>query len=278
MKTIAIMALLCTFADLSAVALAKAGDKETVAAAAKKLAEAGSYTFKGETKVDSPLGGGGQQIPAFEGKFDKDLGTHVTIGDRAEFFRKGDKIFVKQQQGEWSELDKAQLGGGGQGGGNRQRGAMAGRMFLRNMKPPHEEGKDLPKGFKELKKEEKAEKVGEKECAVYGGDLTDEGIKASPLGRMIGQFGALGGGAAQNVEMSGKGRLWIDGDGNLQKFELTTKMSFDFQGNAVEFSMVRSTEISDVGKTKVEVPEAVKKLLEKPAEKPDEKKEDKKDQ
>jgi hypothetical protein len=269
MKTIAILALLCGAVH------AKTDDKDAVANAAKKLAEAGSYTFKGEVKVDSPLGGGGQQIPGYEGKFDKELGSYVTIGDRGEFFRKGDKIFVKQQQGEWTELEKAQLAGGGQGGQNRQRGMMAGRMFLRNMKSPHDEVKELPKGFKELKKEEKSDKVGEKECAVYGGDLTEEGIKASPLGRMIGGFGALGGGAAQNIEMSGKGRVWIDGDGNLQKFELTTKMSFDFQGNGVEFSMVRATEISNVGKTKVEVPEAVKKLLEKPAEKSDEKKDEK---
>ncbi|HLF92786.1 MAG TPA: hypothetical protein VJB14_04950 [Planctomycetota bacterium] len=265
MKTIAILALLCG-------GLRAADDKDLVTAAANKLADAGSYTFKGETKVESAFGGaGGQQIPPFEGKYEKEAGAHVTVGDRGEYFRKGEKVFVKNQQQDWTELDKAQLPGAG-GGQNRQRGAMAGRLMLKNMKTPHEEVKDLPKAFKEIKKEEKSEKVGEKECAVYGGDLSEEGIKASPLGRMIGQLGALGGGAA-NAEMSGQGRLWIDPDGNLVKFELTSRVAIEFQGNPIEFSMIRSSEISAVGKTKVEVPEGVKKLLEKPAEKSEDKKE-----
>ena len=50
-------------------------------------------------------------------------------------------------------------------------------------------------------------------------------------------------------------------------------MAIEFQGNPIEFSMIRSSEISAVGKTKVEVPEGVKKLLEKPAEKSEDKKE-----
>lgn len=259
---------------LGASSLAKADDKDTVSAAAAKAADVTSYTFKGDTKVDAPFAGGGlgQQIPAMEGKFQKDVGLHITVGDRGEFFRKGEKNFVKTGQTDWAELDKAQLGGAGGGGQNRQRGALMGRMVMKNLKAPHEEIKDLAKGFKELKKEEKADKVGEKECAVYGGDLSEEGVKASPLGKMIAQFGALGGGA-QNAEMSGKGRVWVDSDGVLVRYELTNKVSIDFQGNTIEFSMARSTEFSAVGKTKVEVPEAVQKLLEKPAEKTEDKKE-----
>lgn len=264
MKTIAILALLCRGAA--------ADDKDAVSAAAGKIAQASSYSFKGETKVESPLGGGAGagQIPAFDGKFNKETGLHVTVGERGEFFRKGEKNYLKNPQGEWAELDKAQLGGA-QGGQNRQRGALMGRMMLKNLKAPHEEAGEIVKGFKELKKDEKSDKVGERDCAVYGGDLTDESIKASPLGRMIGQLGALGGGNA-NAEMSGKGRVWVDSDGNLVKYELTTRMAFDFQGNAIEFSMVRSTEITGVGKTTVAVPEAVQKLL---SEKSEDKKEEK---
>ena len=267
MKTIAILALLC-----SGVA-ARVDDKDAVTAAANKIADASSYAFKGETKVDSPLGGGvgAGAVPAYDGKFNKETGLHVTVGDRAEFFRKGDKNYVKMQQNDWAELDKAQLPGG-QGGQKGQRGALMGRMMLKNLKAPHEEAKEIAKGFKELKKEEKSDKVGEKDCAVYGGDLSEEGVKASPLGRMIGGLSALGGGA-QNAEMSGKGRLWVDSDGNLVKYETSTRVAVEFQGNPIEFTMVRSTEITGVGKTKVEVPEGVQKLLsEKPAEKSEDKK------
>src|SRR5258706_16120302 len=111
-----------------------------------------------------------------DGKYLKDVGLHVTVGERGEFFRRGDKNFVKTAQGDWSELEKAQLPGGG--GQNRARGALMGRMMIKNLKAPHEELKDLAKGFKELKKEEKTDKAGDKDCAVYGGGPRAEGNKA----------------------------------------------------------------------------------------------------
>jgi hypothetical protein len=256
---------------LGARSLAVADDKDTVIAAAAKVAEFASYTFKGETKLELPFNpGGGQQIPSMEGRDQKDVGLLITIGERGEFFRKGEKNFVKTGQSDWTELEKAQLAGPGGGGQNRQRGGLMGRMMIKNLKAPHEEVKDLAKSFKELKKEDKTEKLGEKECSVYGGDLSEEGVKASALGKMIGQFGALGGGG-QNAEMSGKGRIWIDPDGALVKYDLHTKVSVEIQGNPIEFTMARSTEFSAVGKTKLDVPEAVQKLLERPAEKSEDK-------
>jgi hypothetical protein len=91
---------------------------------------------------------------------------------------------------------------------------------------------------------------------------------------MMGQFGALGGG---NAEMTGRGKAWIDPAGNLVRYEMTTRVSAEFNGNAFEITMKRTCDLSDVGKTKVEVPEAVRKLLEaKPAEPPAEKSEDRK--
>ena len=61
--------------------------------------------------------------------------------------------------------------------------------------------------------------------------------------------------------MFGSARLWIDGSGNVVIYEVTTKATVDVQGNQIEFSLIRRNEISEVGKTKVEVPEAVQKLL-----------------
>jgi hypothetical protein len=259
---------------LGARSLAGADDKETVSAAAVKVGELASYSFKGEMKLDLPINpGGGQQIPSFEGRFQKDVGLLITLGERGELFRKGDKNFIKTGQADWTELEKAQLGAPGGATQNRPRGGLMvmGRMMVKNFKAPHEEVRDLAKSFKELRKEEKTEKVGEKECSVYAGDLSEEGVKASALGKMIGQFGALGGGG-QNAEMSGKGRIWIGPDGGLVRYELNTKVSVEFQGNPIEFSMARSTEFSAVGKTRVEIPEAVQKLLERPAQKPEEQK------
>jgi hypothetical protein len=140
-------------------------------------------------------------------------------------------------------------------------------MMLRGVGAPHEELKGIEAGFKEIKKEE--EKIGEKSCAVYSGELTKEGIAASPLGKMAGQFGAFGGGA---LDLSGSAKAWVDGEGNLVRYEMNTRLAGEFNGNAFEFTLKRTTDLSDVGKTQVETPEAVKKLLE---EKPAEKTEDK---
>jgi hypothetical protein len=268
--------MMLALAALVALPLAALPDqKDVVEAAAKKILDADSYSFKGETSVDSAFGNLPAQIPAFEGKFQKEVGLLVSVGDRGEFFRKGDKVYVKQAQGEWTELEKAQFpGAGGPGGGqNRQRGALMGRMFLRNIKAPHEELKDLAKGFKDIKKDDKGEKIGEKECAVYGGDLTEEAVKASPIGRMIQQFAAFGGGG-QGAELSGKGRVWVDPEGVLLKAEFVTKISLEFNGNPIEVTMTRSSEFSALGKTKVELPEGLKKRLEAP---PPVKTEEKKD-
>jgi hypothetical protein len=263
---------LASLIGLALSARAWADDKEDLGKAAQKAAALESYAFKTEITVEAPFGNLGNQIPGLEGKYQKDVGTHVRAGDRGEFFRKGDKVFVKNGQGEWQALENFQ--GGGQGGqeGQQRRRLAAGRMMLRNMKAPHEELKDFEKLLKETQKEEKADKVGDRECAVYGGELSEEGLKASPLGRMAGQFGQFGGG---NFEIKGKGRAWVDADGNLVKYQLSTVISGDFNGNAFEATMVRASEITEAGRAKVEVPEGVQKLLNAKPEEP--KKEEKKD-
>lgn len=240
---------------------ALADDKEDLARAAKKLAEADSYTFKVEIQSDAPI-----PLPALDGKYHKEAGSHVKAGERGEIFRKGEKVFVKQGQGDWTAAENFQPAGG-QGGG-RRRGA-AGGMMLRGMGAPHDEIKGLENAFKEIKKDE-AEKIGDKTCSVFSGELSKEGVAASPLGKMMGQFGAFGGGA---LDMTGKGKVWIDAEGNLVRYEMNTRLAGDFNGNAFEFSLKRITDLSDVGRTKVETPEGVRKLLE---EKPAEKSEDKK--
>lgn len=246
--------------------------KEALAAGAKKISGLESYAFKGEIQVESafPLGAG-QEIPMVEGKYQKDAGLYMTIGTFAEIFRKGDRTFIKARQDEWQEAGKS-FGSGGRGGRGGGSAFGSGGMMLRQFRAPHEELKDFEKSFKEIKKAEKTEKVGSKNCLVYSGDMTEEGVKASPLGKMLGQLAQFGGGAA-NAELSGSGRAWIDEAGNLLKFEVTTKVSIEFNGNAVEFVMIRATEITGVGETKVEVPEGVQKAL---TEKSDDKKSEEK--
>jgi hypothetical protein len=143
------------------------------------------------------------------------------------------------------------------------------QLMLRNLKAPHEELRDLGRGLKSVKKSEKTEKIGDADCFEYSGELSEDALKGSPLGRLAQLGGA-------NASLSATARFWVDGQGDVVIYEVLTRGTVTFQGNQIDLSITRRSEISDAGKTKVEVPEGVRKLLEKPAsEKTPEKTEDK---
>ena len=241
-----------------ALAVATCDDKEALDKAVAKVAAYESYAFKGETELQSQFGNLPGQVPSMDGKYQKDVGMHIKT-ERGEFFRKGDRVLVKQGQADWTDVANIQAPTPPADAPPKKRGPRGGAGFaqvmIKNFKAPHEEVKDLAKNFKEVKKQEKTEKIGDVDCTVYGGDLTEEAMKGSPLGRMLGMFGGAG------AEIKGSGRVFLDPSGAILVFEITTKATVELQGNQIDFSLIRRAELSEVGKTKVEVPEAVQKLL-----------------
>ncbi len=245
-----------------AAGLAFADEKEDVAKAAKKASELESYSFKMALEIE------GAPMPMdpieFTGKHQKDVGTYISgsaMGRDIEAYKKGEKVASKNQDGEW------QLGGpGGRGRG------MGGEL-----KAPHEEIAGVEKKFKEIKKKDAKEAVDGKDCSVYEGDLTDEGAKDV----LPGGLGRMAGAAA---EISGKAKVFVDADGLARKYVFVITVKASFQGNDLEITTTRAVDLKDIGSTKVELPEDVKKLFEEKKdvpstdEKKDEpKKEDKKD-
>jgi hypothetical protein len=233
-------------------------DKETVEKAVAKIASQDSYAFKGETEFQSQFGNAPAQIPSMDGKYQKDVGMHIKT-ERGEFFRKGERVLVKQGEGEWSDVSQLKPPTPSPDAPPKKRAARGGlgfaQIMIRNFKAPHDELKELARTFKEVKKQEKTEKIGDVECTVYGGDLSEEAMKGSQLGRMLGMFGGA------NADVKGSGRVWIDGNGTLMVYEVTTKATVELQGNQIDFSLIRRAELSELGKVKVEIPEAVQKLL-----------------
>jgi hypothetical protein len=55
-------------------------------------------------------------------------------------------------------------------------------------------------------------------------------------------------------------KFWLK-DGVLSKYEFKVTGKVDFNGNEVDVDRATTTEIKDVGTTKVNVPEAAKKKL-----------------
>jgi hypothetical protein len=223
-----------------------ADDKEDLANASKKATEMTSYSFSSHIEIE------GGPVPMdfeFNGKYSKETATHVqgeAMGRDFEVYKQGEKVAIKRE-GEWS----------------LESGARRGGMREMERAVPHEELKEIDKKFKEVKKSASKERVGEKECSVYEGELSEKAVKEMiPMGR--------GMGAMENAEISGSAKLWIDEEGVIRKYEMSVNMNLDFQGNQLEMKILRSTELSGIGDTIVEIPSEVTSLLSK-----DEKSEDK---
>jgi hypothetical protein len=222
--------VLCTTLVLAALPLLAADPsaKDDVIAAAEKLAEKANYSWK--TTVVVPESAQFKPGPT-EGKTEKGGFTYVTLsfGDNlTEAAMKGDKAVVTNQDGDWQSASELE---GGEG-----RGRFLGRM-VRNLKTPAAQATELVGVTKDLKKEGDA----------YSGDLTEEGAKAQF------RFGTASG-------AKGSVKFWVK-DGILSKYEFKVKGKVDFNGNEVDVDRATTTEIKDVGTTKVNVPEAAKKKL-----------------
>lgn len=226
MKTNLLLALALVIAP--ALFAADLSPKDEVIAAAKKLAEKASYSWKATVVV--PESSQWKPGPT-EGKTEKDGFTYVTtsMGNNViEAVMKGDKAVITDQDGNWKSASELE---GGEG-----RGRFMGRM-VRNLKAPAAQVTELVAGIKELKKDGDA----------YSGDLTEEGAKA--------QF-RMG----NTTNPKGSVKFWLK-DGALSKYELKLTGKVEFNGNERDVDRATTTEIKEVGTTKVNVPEAAKKKL-----------------
>lgn len=223
-------------------------EKEDVAKAAEKTRALENYRFKGKIAVDG--------VPFiaepidYTGAYVKDQGFTASMGPVGTIFRVDKKVAVKDAEtGTWSLVKAGQQKVG--------EGPMAGQIpvVARGLKPPHEELKKLEERFKEIKKKEATEKVGDLECSVYEGPLTENGVRAM----LPGGVGVLLG----KGTFEGTGRVWIGGpEKRIVRFQADCKIEIEDEGRTLEMTVSRTTEFSDVGAAKVEMPSEVKKLFE----------------
>ena len=220
---------------------ADSSPKDDVTAAAKKLA-ATDYSWKSTMDLgpDSPFTPG-----PTEGKIDKDGYTWLSSAfqDNTSIgVSKGKKVVVKTESG-WKTADE--LGNGGDGFDPST--FLVRRM--QGLKTPAVELQEIIAKIGELKKD------GD----VLSGDLSKEGAEAM-LSSGFG-FGPPPGGdrpAPKDAKCSVK--IWIK-DGQITKYETKLSGKMDFQGEERAMQFTTTTEIKDVGKTKIELPDDVKKKL-----------------
>jgi len=223
---------------------ADSSPKDDVTAAAKKLGDT-SYSWK----MTMDLGPNSQFTPGpTEGKVDKEGVTQVssTFQDNTSTgYMKGKKVVVKTDEG-WKSSDE--LGDGG--GGFDPNTFMVRR--LQNLKAPAAELQELVSKAGELKKD------GD----VISGDLTKEGAESLLTMGFGGRRGGPGGGGNRPPPKDAKGTLkvWLK-DGAVAKYEFKVTGKVEFQGEERDTERTTTTEIKDVGNTKVELPDEAKKKL-----------------
>jgi hypothetical protein len=209
---------------------------EEVAAAAKKAAETTSYSFKVSSPAPAKGKGAGGTV---EGKYEKDQPVALKSG-ALEAFRKGGLVVYKEGE-EWKRAERKK--------GERRADPT---LALQAVKLPHEELDGFDKYFQSIAKAEQKEN----DCAVFSGPLTDTAAAS------LSATGAKGNKAAAALKFSGTGKVWVNADGRIVKYEVQIKGTGERNGKTVDQSIHRTVELTDLGSAKVEIPEGAKKALE----------------
>ncbi len=237
--------LLFSLAMLTAGSLlaADSSPKDDVTSAATALGNAKNYSWKTTVEV----GDNSRFKPGpTEGKTEKDGYTTVTMhfNDNAtEILMKGTNAAIKTEDNGWqSSAEAAQDNGGG--GFNPAR--MIARM-AHDYKAPAAESASLAAQTKDLK-------AGDNGIT---GDLTEDGAKTLLTFRR----GRNGGDAPTVTNPKGTVTFWV-ADGKLTKYQYHITGTVSFNGNDRDVDRTTTTEIKDVGTTKIEVPDDAKKKLE----------------
>jgi hypothetical protein len=210
-------------AFVAITAAVEAGDELTKAL--QTVSSADSYAF---TLQDNPTG------PGVEAKFQKGQ-PHYFKADRIEFFRKGDVLVYKQNDA-WQKTRTGTL--------SDPLLILGASAKVRAARLPHEELAVLGKALTNVKK------TAEKDGVLVTGDFAAE--PARQLARSENRDLARGGTA----------KLWLAGDGRLAKYEIAIRVQGRLGNAEVDGTLIRTTSLSDLGKTKVELPAEAKKALE----------------
>ncbi len=228
------------------LAIVHAGAKEEVGEATKKLASADNYSWKSSSKW-----GGGDRTREAGGKTAKDGVTLYSTSfrdNKIEIVAKGDKAAIKSSEDGWKSLAELEKEREAQsdGDGRRNRGRFFAGM-LRNIPNPAKQAGELLGKVESLTLAD----------GVYSGKLTEKGVKS------LLSFRRRRGGDDEGPQVSngsGSVKFWLK-EGVVSNYEYSVKGTMSFNGQDRDIQRTSTITISDVGSTKVEVPEGAKSKL-----------------
>lgn len=213
---------------------ADSGLKDELAGAAKKVDQAGNYSWKTVVEFGNFTG-------TTEGKADKDaVWLSMAFGDNTtEAVRQAGKWAVKTPDHDWQSLSELEAAAGTEPGPQR--------FLIRRLqgfKAPATEAGEMIDKIKEVKKDGDS----------FSGDLTESGAKD------LLSFGPRRANGPEPKNAKGSTKVWTK-SGALTKYELKLQGTMNFNGEDRDVDRTTTVEIKDVGTTKIDVPEAAKKKL-----------------
>jgi len=240
--------------------LAHAAPTDDVIAAAKKLGEAPNYAWTVTTEFAN------SQFPAVpaEGVTEKGGYTVVTTsfnGNTRQTVRKGDQVVMQNRDGDWMTMEelRQQFAGGGGGGGGGARGGRGAGGGGFGMFGGGGAQRDFARDISNLAGKLTDVKTGD---GVISGTLPpEEAVNLLTFGR--GGRGGQGGGQTSPAPKNGSAsaKFWLK-DGGIVKYVVNVKGTVTTpNGDERDVDLTTTTEIKNVGSTKVTVPEEAKKKL-----------------
>lgn len=217
----------------SSLMLASAAPQEKVTAAAKKLAEAGSYSWK-MTYEGGNFNPGPTMGKTANGN---SIVTRTRRDNTYQTVYQGEKAAMETEEGWMSIADL-------EADTENRRNRFWARM-LENFETPAQQAQALLKDTQDLKEAD----------GVITGKLTEAGVK-----RLMSFRRGRDAEGPDVTDPAGSVKFWIK-DGVLTKYEYHVQGGMSFNGNDVDVDRTATVELSDIGTTKVEIPEAAKKKL-----------------
>jgi hypothetical protein len=208
--------------------------KEKLAKAGKQLGDKPNYSWTTTTKEADGTPG---RLGPIDGKTEKGSFTFLSLtpgGIPVEVYMKGTNGAAKALEG-WQTFDEIAATGGT---------AMAIVRFLRSYKAPAAQSAELAGNVKELKEADDA----------ISADMKDDAIKEILL---LGARRREGQDPPKTEDARGSVKFWIK-DGALTKYEINVQGKVTAGDRTFDINRTMTTEIKDVGSTKLDVPAEAK--------------------
>lgn len=226
---------------LAVPALAVAADsKEELQSAVKKLAASPNYSWT--TKFDGGFTrgpGDGKTmkggVSTFSLKFGDDSYSVIVDGDKG----------AAKGLGGWASIAELNRDAEEENGFSPERFIS---MTIQSFKPPAGQAEDLCQDATSIQKSND----------VYSVDLSADTAKR--LLSFMRRRGTANGTAIEVKEPKGAARFWVS-DGMVSKMEVHLQGTVIFNGNERKIDRTTTTEIHDIGSTKVDVPDEAKAKL-----------------